>query len=151
MITFHPATEADAQYVGRHLRRVDRIEIERGSGDSPSRAPLDSLLKSTIAWTMKWKDVPVAVFGVASSPQPGAGIVWLLGTPGVDRGAKAMVQQGRYYVDLMQRLYPVLFNAIDPTNTSTRRWLRALGFTEGAPLVSRMGYEFLLISKGPNV
>jgi hypothetical protein len=93
--------------------------------------------------------VPIAIFGVAPHKRhPGVGIVWLLGTPEVDRAAKALVKQGRYYVDLMQQLFPMLMNLVDIENSRTRRWLRALGFTEGHIHQTVAGHPFILIKRG---
>lgn len=131
-ITFRPATDDDALHVGENLRESDRLELSRGGNDDPLKSPLKSLHKSLIAWTMVREGRAIAVFGVA--PFKGhetTGIVWLLGTPELERAAKSLVMGGRYYVGLMSRLFPHLCNAVDVENSSTRRWLRALGFVEG--------------------
>lgn len=152
MIDFTLATEEHARAVQQHLRDVDRREVAH-MGGAPATSVEYSLSKSLIAWTMLRDGRPIAVFGVGPIPQrPGEGCVWLLGTPELQHAGKSLVQKGHYYVGLMLRLFPRgLHNAIDTDNKRTRRWLRALGFTEGKPFTAPSGHPFVLIHKVPNV
>jgi hypothetical protein len=75
------------------------------------------------------------------------GVVWLLATPEAEHEARAFLHMGRYYVGLMSSLYPTLLNAVDSENTRTRRWLKRLGFVEGAPIIGRLtGHPFIPIT-----
>lgn len=155
-ITFRPCTEEDARYVGSHLREQDRLELERATGGDAVQEAVRSFEASLIAWTMvSSSGTPLAIFGASPQPTPGCGAVWLVGTPEVNRAGKTLVQQGRYYVDLMSRLFPVsLGNFVDLQNTRTRAWLKLLGFREGAIITSPRGHPFVFISyssKDPHV
>lgn len=147
MNSFRIATEEDARYVGLHLRDSDWLEIERTGSADPYGAPLRSIQKSLISWTMADpQGVPIAVWGVSPFTLPGVGVVWLLGTPQLDRSGRYLIRQGAYYVDLMGRLFPEgLVNAVDVENSRTRRWLRALGFTEGETVKASTGHPFIII------
>jgi hypothetical protein len=144
-VTFRLATDEDACYVGENLRECDRLELSRGGNEPPLTSPLKSLHASLIAWTMVREGKPIALFGVGPlKGKPGVGVVWLLGTPGVERAARALVSSGRYYVSLMARLFPTLCNAVDIENSTSRRWLRALGFHEGETILMK-GNPFVVI------
>lgn len=149
-VTFRLATEADARRVGALLRPVDRTEIERaGTGNTPELAPLVGVQQSLISWAaVNAEGDAIAIFGVAPHTQPGIGVVWLLATPESEHETRAFVHAGRYYVDLMERLFPVLLNTVDADNVRTRRWLRALGFTEDPKIItSQSGHPFILVEK----
>lgn len=142
-VTFRLATDEDAYFVGDNLRECDRLELQRGGTENPSLSPLRSLHASLIAWAMVREGRVIALFGVAPHKRaPGFGIVWLLGTEECERAAKALVSSGRYYVGLMSRLFARLGNLVDVENSTSRRWLRALGFIEG---------EILLLNGNPFV
>lgn len=148
-VTFRPATDEDAAYVGVHLRESDRLEVLRSSGNAPSEAPLKGLRGSIIAWTMVCPEGrPLAVFGVAPDARENAGVVWLLGTPEVSRFARTLVRAGRYYVGLMNKLFPVLHNCVDAENVSSLRWLEALGFSRSVDTIpSRTGHPFFYVHR----
>lgn len=151
-ITFRLATDEDAYYVGDNLRECDRVEIQRGGTEDPAISPLKSLHASLIAWAMVREGRAIALFGVAPFKlAERTGVVWLLGTPECGRAAKTLVRSGRYYVGLMSRLFPILLNAVDVENITSRNWLSALGFKEIASCELN-GNPFVVVEhRSPNV
>ncbi len=135
MIEYRLATVGDARQVGANLRHSDREELALSLGLDPEGATVMSVEKSVIAWAALKEGRAIAVFGVGPYPgQQRVGVVWFLATPEVADYAVQFVKTGRYYVRLMGRIYPRLVNAVYTKNLRSRRWLRALGFTEGQVL-----------------
>lgn len=97
---------------------------------APERALGASLALSSHAYAVLDRTgEPVAMFGAAPHPLPGVGIVWMLGTDGIDREAHAIARKTRRYFTELTEAYPVaLWNFIDARNTKSMRWLRWGGF-----------------------
>jgi 2',3'-cyclic-nucleotide 2'-phosphodiesterase (5'-nucleotidase family) len=62
---------------------------------------------STHSWLILDRTgLPIAIFGVAPSVTPGVGIVWLMGTAGIEEEFVAVARQTRRYVAEMHAGLP---------------------------------------------
>lgn len=124
--------EAWLHHIADNLRQSDLDEIEAMSGRDPTETVFGSVGLSSHAYVVTDRDFfPVAVFGAAPYPLPGVGIVWMVGTPGIDREALAIGRASRAAFNRLNEAYPIaLWNYIDDRNHLSKRWLRWGGFKE---------------------
>ena len=115
--------------VADNLRPADLAELMATTEMSPRTALIASWAASTVSWfILDRHGSPIGIFGVAPHLTPGLGVVWLMGTKGVEREAVSVARQTRPFLDEMQRLFPVLWNHVDARNTLSLRWLEWAGF-----------------------
>ena len=73
-----------------------------------------------------------AIFGLAPLPDTSVldsrGVPWLLGTDGCDRHARTFVAAGRRITRQWHQRHGLLLNRVSAANTSSIRWLAAIGF-----------------------
>lgn len=129
MINVRQATQKDAYTFAHNLRAVDQLELKRSVGGKVSDVILHGIDNGD-AWCAYEGDEPICIFGVVPTETPSTGVIWMLGTPLLDRKAKELVKRSRQWVSHFMDEYRVLFNFVDCDNTRTRRWLKALGFRE---------------------
>lgn len=124
--------EAWLLHIADNLRDTDLEEIEAMSGLPPREAVLLSFQISSHCYVaLDREGVPCVVFGAAPHPLPGVGVVWMVGTPGIDREATAIARVSRPSFELLNAAYPMaLWNFIDDRNHLSRRWLAWGGFRE---------------------
>ncbi len=127
VITFEWATvEAAAQM---KLREADIVEIGiTNPGVNPYDVLMSSVEQSYFAELVRVDGEPALVYGVASSTVYGCGVVWMLSGDGIYRIQRYFVKNCRDKVDMMNRMFPVLFNYVHNGNTVAKNWLRWLGF-----------------------
>lgn len=134
--TVVPATMPHVAQIAPRMRDADKAEIWAASHAEPHHALKTGLAQSTLCWSGLVDDVPVCMFGVAPlTLLGGTGIVWMLGTAGVQDHARAFLRRNKtFIIQMMQRFYR-LENWVDARNTLSIRWLRWLGFVieEAAP------------------
>jgi hypothetical protein len=124
------AIELDAASLAPRLRRADREELKAASGKDPEVV----LLASTVlghAWTIcDEADVPIGIFGVVGASNPTVGVVWMVATDDIElpQNALPFLRQCRQWVEVMNAMYPILWNCIDDRNVLHKKWLRWCGF-----------------------
>lgn len=129
MVRFEVSTLAHAVHVADNLRRGDYTELLYSSG-RPRSSCIESVRTSEFAWTMLDDAGPIAIFGVAEECWD-TGVPWMLGVPRVVNYQRALIEHGRKYVVIMNKLYPHLHNYVHASNHVSIRWLNVLGFTFG--------------------
>jgi len=118
-----------ADHLSKNLRACDLDEIEAMGSVSAEDALRASVELSSQAYAVLDRaGEPVAMFGAAPHPLPGVGVVWMLGTPGIEREGRAIARATRTYFDELNASYSLLWNYIDARNTASLRWLRWGGF-----------------------
>lgn len=137
VLTIRPATLEDAQWLSTNLREDDVREIETASGRSPQEVVPLSFRVSSECYTIRFtdstgriEDKPVAIFGVSSDPEPGWGVMWLLGTTGIRRGSLSIIREATKWLDHWNEKYPKgIHNIVDTRNDLHVRWLQLMGFS----------------------
>ena len=145
-----PATERQAESIGRNLRAADNLEVLTSSGGKePAVVLRDSFRASKECYAIKIAHeggMPCAIFGVADDPTvEGLGVIWMLCTKAIERCPIALVKVALGWIDHMARHYPLgLHNIADARNDLHIRWAKLSGFTEvGA--VELNGHRFIHI------
>ena len=111
------------------LRPEDRAEALAATGGDPEATLVRSFDLSTHAWFIYDRDgVPIGIMGAAPGPKAGVGIVWMMGTTGLDREWVGVARQTRRYLDEMHGAYHLLWNYIDARNELSLNWLLWSGF-----------------------
>ena len=130
------------------LRPDDRNEVLASSGGDLKGILRQSLALSSSAWFIEDREgTTIAVFGVAPGAAPGVGVVWMLGTEGVEREWVGVARQTQRYLDEMHQHYHLLWNYIDARNELSQKWLLWSGFhlIDADPaygVEGRLFYEF---------
>jgi hypothetical protein len=116
-------------YIAENLRPADAAELEASHGGDPREVLAQSWHLSDLSWLILDRTgLPIGIFGVAPGPAPGVGIVWLMGTAGIEEEFVAVARQTRQFVGEMLAAYPTLWNFIDARNELSLRWLLWSGF-----------------------
>lgn len=150
-MTFRRASVSDALYVGPRLRTADVVELVAlgRRGDMALhlcgwvrdlRGPREGVYAGCVGGR------PAALFGVADTEDPGAGAVFLVGTPVLDTLPRRTVREARAWLPRLGRGYSVLRNLAHERNRLHVRWLRLLGFETRAP-VEYNGHPFVPFSR----
>lgn len=132
-ISVVPATLEHALDVANHLRFSDIQELIALTPETPQFILERSFKTSKMTWAGLVEDRAALVFGVGEAT-PNIGMVWMLGTPLVDKHYRSFLKQCRGCVDTMNQMYPLLTNAADARNTKTLAWLKWLGFELHPPI-----------------
>lgn len=137
ILTFRPATQEDVEWIAPRLREEDSKEIWTSTGRSPEVIMPVSFAISSECYTIrlakdgKVEQRPAVLCGVADDPvRYGVGVMWLVATPDIRRGALSLLREAPHWLDHWQHhLYPGgLHNNVDSRNDQHVRWLRYLGF-----------------------
>lgn len=126
-----PSEMAEAlSHIAQHLRPSDREELEATeSGLTAEEAVNACIVSSTAGYLIKDRSgEPIGIFGAAPTALPQVGMVWMLGTPGIEREALSIARLTRPYFDSLNEAYPVLWNFIYRHNHGTMKWLKWGGF-----------------------
>ncbi|MCR5870678.1 MULTISPECIES: hypothetical protein [unclassified Sphingomonas] len=116
-------------YIGENLRKEDLDEVKASTEGDPVETLKASWAASDRSWLILDRTgLPIGAFGVAPAPTPGVGIVWLLGTSGIEREWIAVARQTRRHLEYMHEDFPVLWNFIDARNELSLQWLLRSGF-----------------------
>ena len=131
--TVHKAVLEDVEPVGLNMRQSDVAELHDGVGAAPVPALVHALEKSSLCWTIKIADEPVAMFGVAPDDALFAyAHVWYLATDRWDReGKRDVLAAAPRFIQTMLSGYDMIGNFVDCRNTKSIRWLKMLGFIKG--------------------
>ena len=115
------------------LRKADKEELFKATGKDPKIVLRNSYILSTecfsIVCNCKPKEKVIGVFGVVE--HGGNGIIWMVGSDLLvtKKHSKKFIRQTKKWVDSLNDRYPLLFNAVDKSNTVHIRWLKWSGFT----------------------
>lgn len=116
------------------LRWEDEEECAAG-GMSPGEAVLDSIRRSTEAYTVVWEGEVLAYWGVREDCIIGGrASVWMLSTPAMDRYPRWTARSSRYLVEQLLSDHYYLSAFVDCEYTRAVRWLEWLGFERGSKL-----------------
>jgi len=117
------------EYIGENLRPPDLDEVRASGGGHPVEVLKQSWAASARAWLILDRTgLPVAAFGVAPALAPDVGVVWMLGTDGVEMEWVAVARQTKAHLEQMHEDFGVLWNFIDARNELSLQWLLRSGF-----------------------
>lgn len=131
-LAVRPATRADAEYIGTHLRKEDVAEIVKAGEKDLAGAVMQSFLWSDECNTYTIDGTPALIFGACGSLL-GTAKVWALGTDECKRTGRYMVKRGRRIAEDYRKRYGRLENWCDADYAASLRWLRMLGFNVEDP------------------
>ena len=120
----------DVDYLAPRLRPGDRREIHAATGKRGQEytSLLTGFESSDICCTFITPDKePAGIFGVCA-PTNRWGRVWMFGTRSVERWPILFLKRTRVWVDLLNIMYPLLYNVVDTRNTAHIKWLKWCGF-----------------------
>lgn len=118
-----------------HLRWEDEEECAAG-GFTPTEAVLDSIQRSTAAFTVEVDGEVLAYWGYREDCIIGGrASVWCLSTPGMDRHPRYAARESLMLVQSLLDLHYHLTCLVDTEYKRSIRWLEWLGFERG----TRMG------------
>lgn len=119
--------DLEAPLLYEDVRMADMLECI-GLGHHPRLAIEQSYKTSTEAWTIWTKDYRmVGSFGVAASPKPNVGVIWLLGTYRIHLIRKTFVKHSKDWVRRLMGEYDAVTNLVCKENELSVRWLTWLG------------------------
>lgn len=126
------ATEpGDAELLGANMRTCDAQEV-RACGHTPLVAAQRSVAHSLLCWSAFADGELGCIIGCAPiSIVSGIGSPWMLGTPVLDAHSRVLVRLTPRYIAEMLKAFPHLVNHVHTHNTTSKRWLRRVGFTIG--------------------
>lgn len=133
MIDIREAFQEDADLITPHLRREDLQEVRAVSTEPVVEVIRRSVLLSDQAFlATNGQDQPICLWGVgevaSNGPAGRLGVIWLVGTPLVQRNKVAFLRASRRFVDKTVKEYDALANWVDGRNELHIQWLEWLGF-----------------------
>jgi hypothetical protein len=159
ILTFRPALRSEAEWISGRLREEDRQEVLTASGKAPEEVLPVSFDLSRECYTIRLcgkdgrvESDPTVIFGIADDPHhAGMGVVWLLATDNIRRGALSILREGVLWLDHFNRLYPNgIHNIVDIRNDLHVRWLTLAGF-KFVNEISHNGHTFIYFQRHTNV
>lgn len=143
MILFHDLADASGEQIhdwleaiANDMRPADFDEITATNplltiGDpDPLLVLTMSVMNSEDAWVITDDGKAICVYGAGPSDTPLSGIVWMLGTAGMEN-PRAKIAIGRATYAVIKRWHerwPRLFNYVDARNSMSILWLLRAGF-----------------------
>lgn len=134
-IVIRATQPGDAQHLAENMRACDVAEL-RACGQEPFEAVRRSVANSLLCWSAFADGELGCIIGCAPiSIVSGIGSPWMLGTPVLDQHSRVLVRMTPRYIAEMLKAFPHLVNYVHAENTTSKRWLRRVGFTlqEAAP------------------
>lgn len=123
-------THKDLMQLAQKMRVCDQQEVFAATGESGAVVLIESWKISELAYLLYWNDVPWGACGVAPLTQTIA-TPWLLCSDHVEEVPnKIFWQLSRAFIEMWHQRYHMLTNYIDVRNTTSRSWLKRLGFEE---------------------
>lgn len=107
--------------------------FDRAQSDDPATLLAGIMAESVHTFAGIVDGQPVFIGGVRPDQDRSAGMVWMLGNPGIAKAKKFYVKATREQVASMLTMFPRLYTFVDTRYPKSLRWLRAMGFSVSAP------------------
>lgn len=128
-VLIRPAELGDAELLAQNMRASDRVELAACGHDDFAWVCRRSVAHSVLCWSAFADGELACIIGCAPvSIVSGIGSPWMLGTPVLDAQRRVLVRRTPEYIALMLKAFPHLVNHVHAQNTTSVRWLKALGF-----------------------
>lgn len=126
-----PSTQEDVEYLSIRLRDEDVEEVLAGN-NTPFNALAHGLEVSELCYTLIDRhQTPVGMLGICKGYYNNSGIIWLLGTKGIEENSITFLRNSKpVLAQFYERTgYDFLYNYTYVKNELHHKWLRWLGFT----------------------
>ena len=118
----------DVEAMKDNLRQSDIDEIWASHHHTPEAALRLSVEMSVKCLTIEYKDKVISMFGIVPATLLAeSATVWLLATDEFKKISKAIIKEGRKFIDLFLEVYPTLENYVDTRNVQSIKWLKMCG------------------------
>lgn len=130
MYGFTKPTPEDMAYLAAHMRREERVEVNRSSYlRSLPEIVERAIRRSFEAWSIKRDGVLLGITGVhAPNPLTGHACAWLMTTEDMKQYPVFFIRQTRKMLSRWHTRWPLLYNFVDAEYTDSLRWAEAAGF-----------------------
>ena len=133
-IIVREATIEDGYGVAEKMRKADQKELWSAFRLSPFEGVVDSIYKSTLAYSVELDGKVVAVLGIVPlNLVARSGVIWLLGTDELDRLGITFGRYTRPYLKEFIKEWDYLENWVHEGNSKSLNWLKMGGFTIEPP------------------
>ncbi|MBS7457694.1 hypothetical protein [Coralloluteibacterium stylophorae] len=147
MIEYRVPLEEDVADVAARMSPEDVAELAACGHETPLEVLRQSIADSEFALALCFDGRAEAFFGVSTYGRaPGEASPWMLGTSELVRRGRALVIEGRHWIDVWQSKYRLLSNLVDARHARAVGWLSHLGFSP-AQDVDVGGHRFLLMER----
>lgn len=124
----------DIVQLSEKLRDEDREEINELLALDPSAAMFQGFMTADEHITGLADDGSVVLVAGVSPDGTGAGTVWMLCVEDMRPHAKALLKEGRAWVNKISKRYTRIHNVVHEKNLHRRTLLHHLGFQFGSPI-----------------
>ena len=121
----------DVDFLASRLRGEDVEEVV-AANNNPFDALSHGLAVSNPCYTLIDRtETPVAMTGVTKGSYTNSGIIWLLGTKGIEENSMTFLRHSKSCLDELYQStgYDLFYNYTYVKNELHHKWLRWLGFT----------------------
>lgn len=126
-----PSVQEDVEFLSSRLREED-VEEVTASANTPFNALSHGLAVSKPCYTLIDREhTPVGMLGVCEGTYRNSGIIWLLGTKGIETNSISFLRHSKPVLGslFVGTGYDFVYNYTYVKNELHHRWLRWLGFT----------------------
>lgn len=139
-------TKDDVEFVARFMRQHDKEEVG-ALGFSPLDALIHGYENSSVCYTGLTPDSydPLCIMGIVPSTEfPDFGLIWLLGTPAIEKHGWRFLSMSRpMLAELFETTgYEGFYNYTYKANREHHRWLRWLQFKFIREITTPTGHQF---------
>jgi hypothetical protein len=130
-LTLRTPTQADADYLAKHLRQADVDELAVTGYPSAAQAVQWAYERTLpeLQTVVEWDGEMLIMTGCAADTLlSNVGVPWLLGTEAMMKHMKAITIGAHQAIAIFLTHWPILRNVVDARNTATIRWVQSLGF-----------------------
>lgn len=146
------AREGHAQFIGMHMRGMDRREIDALGFASPEDAVRKCIVASSMSFVAINEDEqPIAAWGYREDDMilADSAELWCLTTGFVARSPRSIMHYSRSFVRYVQRRHSNLVALVSCEYEASVRWCEWLGF-EPAQIIQAGGLPFYVMRKTRN-
>jgi len=115
------------------LLECDVVEIVELLHMTPFEAMMSAFKRSKMCSTVENNGLPILIFGVVPSPEPGVATGWMLVSKEIEQMRLTFLRHSRQVIWAMLKEYPLIYNFVAVKHEKVIRWLRWCGARIGAP------------------
>lgn len=133
-LTIRPTQERDIAMMKDSMRKEEIDEVWASYHFTPFQALSNSFYLSSESYTVVFRGLPVAMFGlVPDKNKEGCALVWLLTSTEVEKIWIRFLKLSRKVIEGLRESYPVLYNYVDSRYEKSIKWIKWCGGEVFAP------------------